>query len=1819
MKQKLYKLSSILLVLTLILSTFICAVSNVTATEYTYYVSSSGDDSTANPESIDTPCLTIDGAIVAATKRNVTGTLNIKVDGTTAVAWKATGTQMSANNNFDIKISSNDVTAPATVGTGSNAIFHGDVAFENININTGYIASSGNNIAFGEGVTRSTTNAFLIMGDNDGGEFANNFTATVKSGITHVFAGSDRGDTTFNGNITYINDGASLNFRTAPSVSGTMYYNGLLNINMKSGSITYNNNNNGQYCAFGENGAMQVINSTANTVTAATLKLDAQYENKIWILDNNTGNADAIEFTEAAGVYTVNREAFPDHLVKATKSGGQSVLEENGQLDLSSLGNGEYTLTLEEIKREPIYYVSAENTGSVADGNSVSTAFKTVDDAIVALNKKYSAEDIVTLKVTGTTATPWKSSGTMMTANNFKLIITSNDTANPSTVGSSSDTIKYFDGDVELNNIKIGSTAEIGCKGHNLTIGEGVVLANANNYLLMGTNLTNTFNNKFEVIVKSGFAFIFTGNKQGAATYNEDVTLIYENASGALRFRTASQADNGVVTYNKAFNVNLKAASSVTIDRVNYIAFGENGALQVINSTAATNVTPTNLVGSSYTSKVWVLDNNTGNAEVVSFTDTVGLYTVNQDALGNNKLKATKNGNSVYAENGQLDLRALGSGEYTLSFEKQPQNVTYYVSAENTGSVADGKTVTTAFKNIEDAIVALNTEYTAQDTVTLKVAGATATPWKASGTQLTAYTYKLKITSNDIDNISTVGTGTAANIHGSLEIENININSAGFLATHGNNVTIGEGVTVTNATGYYMMGGNATATFGSDFNVSVKSGYTYIFTGNDSGTAAYNGNVSFVYDNKDGALRFRTASRDGSNVTYNKALNVNIKSAASVTFDRGSNAVFGTNGYMQIINDTANTITTANVGLNSQYNSKLWVINNQSNGKVTVSATATQGVYNVTVSDGYTAVVTNITTGAVTEINEGEITLTAGDYILKASISEYFEDFDNTTVEELGKDWSFTSEKSGVTEIVDGKLKLVSLAYVAEYKVPNKHNGISSKEQFISFDLNGNNFTNDNGISILARLGGNETMESYSFHISSGFITLKKIDGINKNTYGAYEGSIDGFDLGDGRNNGYLERIPSVSSNASNAITFNPEHTYRVALSVVSDKDAQNNEIALIRAIVTDKTVNEVIFDETFKDSNPYFGTEFALIAPGGGADVYIDNLYFSNEKFRDGDETYLKGDINRDGTYDIRDLVTANDNIATDNTEIINVSDKNIDNTVDDADITIIRKEILDNLSAEFSYASVTFGEANELRDNILSSTSEIVNKNNKNYYTSTVTVKENGEYITKTYEYEITGNIYYVSNSTQNGNGTKESPWSFNQLNTAIKNGTLKKSSTSMDAVLLERGKEYRLATGELVWDTLTDPTYQRYAYLDLPSNTLLGAYGEGSKPLLQASAKDYVNNTWTKLQGQNVWVTDAPELNIYQNGGAQDAKTTTDNGAMSIVFNGGEKIGLRKGFPNDITDLSKEKLYTVYSEGHFTFDPINNKLYIYSSANPSEQYSSIEVSRCIVGINFAKRRENFVVDNIALKGFGNGAITGAYDNNHLTVTNCEIGYSGGALIGVRKRYAGAVSFWCGGESFKVNNNWIYQTFDSAISPQGEEGSLTDYSGFEAIGNLLEYNNTDIEFFDNTAGSVWNNVKLTDNIMRYTTLGWGSRSVDHNRGIQGVIRADLNDASSVQIAWQNNTVDAPGMEIINFKNTIASGLFKFGISENSPIGNNVYYLNPNIRTGSAVLRNYKTTDDDSEVTTRLAETKPEYNASMSAFDTADNSEFYWLKEKVN
>lgn len=425
----------------------------------------------------------------------------------------------------------------------------------------------------------------------------------------------------------------------------------------------------------------------------------------------------------------------------------------------------------------------------------------------------------------------------------------------------------------------------------------------------------------------------------------------------------------------------------------------------------------------------------------------------------------------------------------------------------------------------------------------------------------------------------------------------------------------------------------------------------------------------------------------------------------------------------------------------------------------------------------------------------------------------------------------------------------------------------------------------------------------------------------------------------------------------------------------------------------------------------------------------------------------------------------------------------------------------------------------------------------------------------------YDVKGEVYYVSTSGNDANDGLTPETAIRTLS-AIDGLPLEDG----DAVLFERGCIWRMTEK-----------------FDCRSNVTYGSYGEGRKPMFLGSPKNFAQEVWKPSKKKNVWQI-----------------TYMYNYPCGAFFDQGKEAG-----------YLKTTMRAMTANTHFFYDESVATLYLYcDKGNPSDVWDSIEFSQANIRFTLGTGGHGTVIDNLAIRYTGQGGVGCSYAGHDFTITNCEMGFTGGAWVGGDPssglRYCNAIESWCGGSGFEWNHNWIYETFDTAISPQGNIGTL-DYKDISMNNNLLEFNNADFEFFE-AQPAKYINYNMNNNICRFTSLGWGTREDDGGiRGIDGVQRGTIHENQIQSISFSNNIIDCPGRMIYKFEIPTKKDY------DNWKRENNVYYIKQSIRTTDALTFKFCWTDESTRISGHSASDE---KATLAAFKEFEPSaKVYWYK----
>ena len=325
--------------------------------------------------------------------------------------------------------------------------------------------------------------------------------------------------------------------------------------------------------------------------------------------------------------------------------------------------------------------------------------------------------------------------------------------------------------------------------------------------------------------------------------------------------------------------------------------------------------------------------------------------------------------------------------------------------------------------------------------------------------------------------------------------------------------------------------------------------------------------------------------------------------------------------------------------------------------------------------------------------------------------------------------------------------------------------------------------------------------------------------------------------------------------------------------------------------------------------------------------------------------------------------------------------------------------------------------------------------------------------------YPDRIGKNTYYISEKNGDDNNDGKSPET--PLKTIAGLNKKLRFPGKGTTFLFERGGTYR---GQIVVHT----------------GLTIGSYGEGAKPILSGSKRNYADpSLWAETEYENVY---------------RLAENITNVGVITFDH-ADDAIGNYDDLYGTIRVFEKHIVEPVELETDLQFFSCGSILYLCSTeGNPGERFKDIEIGTRADIIDGSA--SDLVIDNLHLKHTGaHGVGLGSGDDVH--VTNCVFSWLGGSLLGsygeTQTQYGNAVEMYGNCDGFYVENNWMWQIYDTAITHQGK--NLTMKNIYYA-NNLMEYCHWGIESWmsqPDSYGSL-DGYLAEYNVLRNGGYGWGT-----------------------------------------------------------------------------------------------------------------------------
>lgn len=931
MKNKFSKILSILLTLILVFSACTCVLNTVYAAEKTYYVSSGGSDSndaSSQRKAVQTVAKAIE--IANAAGYGAGDTVTLKVLNTTGVSWSSSASPIYLpTHDFKLIITSQNNDGSAIVGTGDkNVNFGGDIDFKNIKVNfgSGYhnICSNGHNITFDQSCVYNGNAAmsYYMLGSWSNTNVINDsFTLDTSMAIGKIGLGNFYSKCTFNGDV-------NVNYRAlsgAPTFwfgadDNTTYYNAGINLTVNAASVGFTKRNGN--VAFGDNSYVQVLNNTASSLKASDNGLSSVPSDKLWVINNILRASDLVTLTETKGKFAVNTEVYSE--VKAISVDDPSVVIKatGGYLTLPA---GAYNVTASKIPQQKIYYVKDGENGDGTEANPVGSVAAAITKAIT---DGYIVNDEITVKVMGSTV----EMGTMP-AYPFNLIVDSNDPSVKTKINCTGTILANGMGALTTyKNVEIYKSGQWGSfhlRNSDVVFESSCKLTTS--FLEMafgsarGDDLPKSNVPAQKVVMNCEAPYgIFLGDWIYSDRVNtEPTTFILNNSASTTKisfnaYHSSVGGVNGTTTFKNAVNIGIFSAKSIEFKNIEKVTFEE--AVQIING-SSTVIKPDDSVLSQIPSdKRYILNNDSGDANLLDFTDTVGKFKVN---LSNPEHKVVfenvVTGAKTYYDNS--GYMTVAPGVYTVNIERDPVFAHYYVDPSGIEVVAGTRPATAGTKENPVKTFADATRLIAQDglakvdVATVHLKDGIRNYWKNEDEGDATYNVNpsnfvctVVIDSYMEDSVSELYTYNAFTFTGNIVLRNVNF-TVGYqwadCSLAGYSLTIEE--TASLSCPYIFVWKTEYGKVHKDNQSIIVDGVlttSYIALAAPYHNHTSTGDFNFYFNNPDSPAVFRLGpARESSDVnTYQGNININVKQAKTLSLsvtDAGANI----EGALQILAD----------------------------------------------------------------------------------------------------------------------------------------------------------------------------------------------------------------------------------------------------------------------------------------------------------------------------------------------------------------------------------------------------------------------------------------------------------------------------------------------------------------------------------------------------------------------------------------------------------------------------------------------------------------------------------------------------------------------------------------------------------------------------------------------------------------------------------------------------------------------------------------------------------------------------------------------------
>lgn len=303
-----------------------------------------------------------------------------------------------------------------------------------------------------------------------------------------------------------------------------------------------------------------------------------------------------------------------------------------------------------------------------------------------------------------------------------------------------------------------------------------------------------------------------------------------------------------------------------------------------------------------------------------------------------------------------------------------------------------------------------------------------------------------------------------------------------------------------------------------------------------------------------------------------------------------------------------------------------------------------------------------------------------------------------------------------------------------------------------------------------------------------------------------------------------------------------------------------------------------------------------------------------------------------------------------------------------------------------------------------------------------------------------------------------------------------------------------------------------------LNVPSNVTLTSEGEAEKPKIYGSVDKSNSANWTD-SGNNIWQC-----------------SSLPNEVGNIILNNEELCAIRVKTEAELT-----------SQGKYWYDSTNDLVKFYSSSNPGNYYSHIELAIYSYLI-MIQSKNNINVENLDLR-YSTGQGINILHGNYINVKKNNVSYIGGAQFDANTRYGNGIQVTGNSTYVYIEKNRVDNILDAGITPQGDAANR-NMNHIYVRNNIVTNCEYNIEWWFKQDTSTMSYIYVENNTLYKAGSGWG-----HNQrwgaGSNGRnLLVYSFTANSSNLYWRNNILSESTETSIRFSRL--SDITKFTMDYN-------------------------------------------------------------------